>query len=66
MKASEVHDLSSEELATKERELGESLTILRLRARTNQVESPARLKQLRRDLARVKTVRRARELKEQG
>jgi hypothetical protein len=39
MKSSEVRDLSDDELAVKERELRESLGILRLRFRTNQLES---------------------------
>ncbi|HYD49123.1 MAG TPA: 50S ribosomal protein L29 [Terriglobales bacterium] len=64
MKAKEVRDLSSDELAVKEREVSESLTILRLRARTSQIESPARLKQLRRELARIKTIQRERQPQE--
>jgi len=62
MRASELHDASDEELVVKERELTESLFLLRLRRATNQLESPARLRQTRRDLARIKTIRRAREL----
>jgi large subunit ribosomal protein L29 len=57
MRPKEVRDMSDEELAVKERELQESLFLLRLRHRTNQLESPARLVQTRRDIARVKTVR---------
>jgi large subunit ribosomal protein L29 len=62
MRAKDVRELSDPELATKELELSESLFVLRLRHRTNQLESPARLQQTRRDIARVKTVRRARAL----
>jgi large subunit ribosomal protein L29 len=62
MQASELRDASDDELAIKERELQESLFFLRLRHRTNQLESPARLAQGRRDIARIKTIRRAREL----
>jgi large subunit ribosomal protein L29 len=62
MRASELRDASDEELAVKERELTESLFLLRLRRATNQLESPARLRQTRRDIARIKTIRRAREL----
>lgn len=57
MRPKEARDMSDEELAVKERELQESLFLLRLRHRTNQLESPARLVQTRRDIARVKTVR---------
>jgi large subunit ribosomal protein L29 len=62
MRASELRDASDDELAVKERELTESLFMLRLRHATNQLESPARLRETRRDLARVKTLRRARSL----
>ena len=62
MRASELRDASDDELAVKERELTESLFLLRLRHATNQLESPARLRETRRDLARVKTLRRARTL----
>ena len=62
MRASELRDATDDELAVKERELTESLFMLRLRHATNQLESPARLRETRRDLARVKTLRRARTL----
>jgi len=62
MRVSELHDATDDELAVKERELTESLFLLRLRHATNQLESPARLRETRRDLARVKTLRRARSL----
>ena len=62
MEPSELRDNSDEELAVKERELKESLFLLRLRHKTNQLESSARLAQTRRDIARIKTIQRAREL----
>ena len=62
MEASELRENSDEELAVKERELKESLFLLRLRQKTNQLESSARLAQTRRDIARIKTIQRAREL----
>jgi large subunit ribosomal protein L29 len=62
MEPSELRENSDEELAVKERELKESLFLLRLRHKTNQLESPARLAQTRRDIARIKTIQRAREL----
>jgi large subunit ribosomal protein L29 len=62
MEASELRENSDEELAVKERELKESLFLLRLRHKTNQLESSARLAQTRRDIARIKTIQRAREL----
>ena len=62
MEASELRENSDEELAVKERELKESLFLLRLRHKTNQLESSARLAQTRRDIARIITIQRAREL----
>jgi len=62
MQANEVRELSVDELSVKERELKESLFLLKLRQGTNQLESPARLAQTKRDLARIHTIRREREL----
>ncbi len=62
MEPRELRDLSDEELTVKERDLRESVFLLRLRHGTNQLESPVRLKQARRDLARLKTIQREREL----
>ena len=62
MEPRELRESSDEELAVKERELKESLFLLRLRQKTNQLESSARLTQARRDIARIKTIQRAREL----
>ncbi len=60
MQSKELRELSDVELAVKEQEAVESLVALRLRHRTNQLESPARLRQTRRDLARIRTEQRAR------
>ena len=62
MESRELRDSSDEELEVKERELKESLFLLRLRHKTNQLESPVRLAQTRRDIARINTIRREREL----
>ncbi|MGH3054476.1 MAG: 50S ribosomal protein L29 [Gaiellaceae bacterium] len=66
MPSDQLRDATDDELAVKERELTESLFFLRLRHGTNQLESPAKLKQTRREIARVKTIRRARELAAKG
>jgi large subunit ribosomal protein L29 len=66
MRSRDVRELSDQELAAKEREISESLGILRLRFRTNQLESPARMRQARRDIARIKTIRLERERKRNG
>jgi large subunit ribosomal protein L29 len=62
MEPKDVRESSDDELGVKERELTEALFMLRLRHKTNQLESTARLTQTRRDIARVKTIRREREL----
>ena len=51
------------DLVEKEKELREASWKLRLQKSTGQLENPTRLRVLRRDLARVKTYRRALELK---
>jgi large subunit ribosomal protein L29 len=66
MPSEQLRDATDEELAAKERELTESLFFLRLRHATNQLESPAKLKHTRREIARLKTIRRARALAAEG
>ena len=52
------------ELSEKEKQLREAVWKLRLQKATAQLEDPSRLRILRRDIARVKTYRRALELAE--
>jgi large subunit ribosomal protein L29 len=59
MKYAEVRDLTVEELAQKATALQEELFKLRLRQATAQVENPMRIRQLRRDIARVRTAQQA-------
>ncbi len=56
MKAAELREATVEELREKERELAEQLFALRLQKVTGQLENPAKISTLRRDLARVLTV----------
>jgi len=56
MKIKEVRDLSTDELQQKNRELVEELFKLRLRHASGQLESPAMLGRVRKDIARIKTV----------
>jgi len=56
MKIKEIRDLSVSELQQKSRELSDELFKLRLRHASKQLESPAMLSQVRRDIARIKTV----------
>ena len=59
MKYAELRDLTAEELRQKEAGLHEELFKLRLRQATAQVENPMRIRQLRRDIARVQTAQQA-------
>jgi large subunit ribosomal protein L29 len=56
MKIKEIRDLSVDELLQKNRELVEELFKLRLRHASGQLDSPATLGNLRRDVARVRTI----------
>jgi len=66
MRAKDVRELSDQELSQREDELREAQFRLRLRRGTNQLESPAALRQTRRDLARVLTIRGERARAAQG
>lgn len=55
-KASELRKMSGEELQKKDMELREELFKLRFQHGVRRLENPARLRQLRKDIARVQTV----------
>jgi large subunit ribosomal protein L29 len=55
MKFPELKDLTVAELAVKGRELRQELFGLRLQQASSQLEKPAKLRQVRRDIARVET-----------
>ena len=61
MKAKELRDLSPEELQTKEKEFREEEFKLRFRHATGQLEKTDRLRKVRKDIARVKTIIREKE-----
>jgi len=56
MKADDLRDLTVDDLRAKETELSEQLFALRLQKVTGQLDNPAKLRHVRRDLARVLTV----------
>ena len=56
MKASEIKDLSMEEMLRKLDDLKEELFNLRFQHETGQLENPQKMKQTKRDIARVKTL----------
>ena len=61
-KASELKELSLADLQKREAEFKEELFNLRFQLATGQLEYTARIAQVRKDIARVKTVIRAQEL----
>ena len=56
MKAAELRDLGSDELGIKERELTDQLFRMRIQKSMGQLEAPDKIRMVRRDLARIKTV----------
>jgi large subunit ribosomal protein L29 len=56
MKAAELRDLPAEELRGKLRELQEELFNLRFQLATGQIENVGRIRTVRRDIARLKTI----------
>lgn len=63
MKAKEIRDLSDVELNQKLTALKEELFNLRFQLATGQLENPARIRDVRKTIARVQTVIRERQLK---
>ena len=63
MKANELRDMSAAELTKKLAELKEELFNLRFQHAINQLENPMRINAVKKDIARIKTVIRERELK---
>ncbi len=58
-KAKDINELSADELAASLRELKQEALNLRLQRATGQLENPARIKQVRRQTARVLTAQTA-------
>jgi len=56
MKAKELREMSSDDLMKKERDLREDLFKLKFQHGIRRLENPARLTQLRKEIARVRTV----------
>ena len=62
MKANEVRKMSASELESKLVDLKKDLFNLRLQHATNQLDNPVRIAEVKKDIARVKTVIREQEL----
>jgi large subunit ribosomal protein L29 len=56
MKTKELRELSSEELATRRRDLKEEALNLRVQQESGQLENPSRIRQVRREVARIETL----------
>jgi len=63
MKASKIREMSSQELEQKLMELKSELFNLRFQMATGQLENPMRVREVKKDIARIKTIIRERELK---
>lgn len=62
MRARKFHELSQDELRAQERDMAEQLWRLRFQAATGQGEGLRKLRVLKKDVARIKTLLRQREL----
>lgn len=63
MKVNEIRNLSAAELDDKVAGLKEELFNLRFQLATGQLENPARIREVKKTIARIKTVQREEELK---
>ena len=62
MKPEKVRELGTDELRTKEKELQEQLFRLRVQKSIGQLDNAIKLREIRRDIARVKTVLREKQV----
>ena len=62
MKAADIRELSSDDLQAKLKEARAELFNLRFQMATSQLDNTARVKQVKKDIARIQTEMRAREL----
>jgi large subunit ribosomal protein L29 len=62
MKPSKVREMGTEQLETKQRELQEQLFRLRVQKSIGQLDNAIKLRETRRDIARVKTVLREKQV----
>ena len=66
MKVKALRDLSTAELEKKVVDLKEELFNLRFQMATGQLENPMKIKEIRKDIAKAKTILRERDIKEQA
>ena len=63
MKVNDIRNLSAADLNTKVSELKEELFNLRFQLATGQLENPMRIREVKKTIARIKTVQREEEIK---
>ncbi len=63
MKVNEIRDMSGDELNQKVASLKEELFNLRFQHATGQLENPLRIREVKKSIARIKTIQREQELK---
>jgi large subunit ribosomal protein L29 len=63
MNANKLRDMTSEELTTKLTDLKSELFNLRFQLATGQLDNPLKIKSVKRDIARVKTILRERDIR---
>jgi len=56
MKVMEIRELTVDDLRAREKDLDDQLFRLRIQKSMGQLEAPARVRQVRKDLARIKTI----------
>lgn len=66
MKPEKIREMSDEELMNQDRDLSDQLFRLRFQMSMGQTESLKKIRELRRDIARIKTVLRERETQKVG
>ena len=62
MKVTEIRELSVDELHTREKDLDDQMFRLRIQKSMGQLEAPARVRELRKDLAKIKTILREKQV----
>ena len=66
MKAKDIRALTTDQMLEKEKQYKEELFNLRFQMATGQLENPMKIKEIRKDIAKAKTILREREIKEQA
>ena len=64
MKSEEIREFSNEELVSQENDMAEQIFRLRLQLAMDQAEGKNKLQHLKKDVARIKTIRRERQLQQ--